>query len=76
MGELERYNAVTLDDIKRVTGQYFAPTNRTILDVVPARAAAAQAAAPARKPATAAPTPPAQPKAPAPAAAPKKEQAQ
>ena len=42
--ELERYQAVTADDIKRVAGQYFAPTNRTILDVVPAKAAAAAAA--------------------------------
>ena len=34
--ELNRYNAVTNDDIRRVAGQYFAATNRTVLDVVPA----------------------------------------
>jgi predicted Zn-dependent peptidase len=49
LGELEHYSAVTADDIKRVAGQYFAPTNRTILDVVPAKAA------PATKPAAASP---------------------
>jgi len=41
--ELNRYLAVTNDDIKRVAAKYFAPTNRTVLDVVPA-AAAPQAA--------------------------------
>jgi zinc protease len=35
-GELDRYLAVTNDDVRRVAGQYFAPTNRTVLDVVPA----------------------------------------
>jgi predicted Zn-dependent peptidase len=40
-GELERYLAVTRDDIKRVAGQYFAPTNRTVLDVAPAASGAA-----------------------------------
>lgn len=63
LGELEHYTAVTLDDVKRVAGQYFAPTNRTILDVVPAHASqkSAAAAAPkvAAKPAPAAPPPPA-----------------
>ena len=34
--ELERYLAVEADDVKRVAGQYFAATNRTILDVVTA----------------------------------------
>lgn len=34
--ELDRYLAVTDDDIRRVAGLYFAPTNRTVLDVVPA----------------------------------------
>jgi predicted Zn-dependent peptidase len=34
--ELGRYLAVTNDDIKRVAGQYFATTNRSVLDVVPA----------------------------------------
>lgn len=33
--ELERYLAVSGDDIKRVAGQYFTPTNRTVLDVLP-----------------------------------------
>jgi predicted Zn-dependent peptidase len=31
--ELERYLAVTNDDIKRVASQYFAPENRIVLDV-------------------------------------------
>ena len=84
MTELDRYGTVTLDDVKRVAGQYFAPTNRTVLDVVPARAAAAEPAnakpaqpAAARAPAGANAAGPARqpnaPKAPAaaPAAAPK-----
>jgi len=33
--ELTRYLAVTREDIQRVAGQYFAQTNRTVLDVVP-----------------------------------------
>jgi predicted Zn-dependent peptidase len=33
--ELERYLAVSDSDIRRVAGQYFAETNRTVLDVVP-----------------------------------------
>ncbi len=33
--ELGRYESVTADDIKRVAGQYFAPTNRSVLDVLP-----------------------------------------
>ncbi|MDB4976802.1 MAG: putative zinc protease, partial [Myxococcaceae bacterium] len=37
--ELNRYLAVTNDDIKRVAAQYFAATNRTVLDVTPAPAA-------------------------------------
>ncbi len=37
--ELDHYRAVTLADIKRVAGQYFAATNRTVLDVLPGRAA-------------------------------------
>jgi predicted Zn-dependent peptidase len=57
--EAARYLAVTLDDVKRVAKQYFAPTNRTVLDVLPAKAVnaaeptAAKQAAPAaarRKP--------------------------
>ncbi|MDQ3033360.1 MAG: insulinase family protein [Myxococcota bacterium] len=39
--ELDRYLAVTSDDIQRVAGRYFAETNRTVLDVVPAPAAEA-----------------------------------
>ena len=35
-GEVERYLSVTRADIRRVAGQYFAATNRTVLDVVPA----------------------------------------
>jgi predicted Zn-dependent peptidase len=54
--EAGRYLAVTLDDVKRVAKQYFAPTNRTVLDVIPAKAASADNASakktahPARKP--------------------------
>jgi predicted Zn-dependent peptidase len=62
LGELDRYSAVSGEDIKRVTAQYFVPTNRTILDVVPAKAAPnagniqqPKAAPVAAKPATAAP---------------------
>jgi predicted Zn-dependent peptidase len=57
LSELEHYSAVTADDIKRVAGQYFAPTNRTILDVVPAKAS------PATKPAATSPAAPAKPSA-------------
>jgi zinc protease len=61
LNEIERYSAVKLEDVQRVASLYFAPTNRTVLDVVPAKAAAAQAAAAAsKKPAaTAAPAKPA-----------------
>jgi predicted Zn-dependent peptidase len=41
--ELDRYLAVTNDDIKRVAGQYFTATNRTVLDVVPSPTAAKNA---------------------------------
>lgn len=34
--ELDRYLAVTQADIRRVAGQYFTETNRTVLEVVPA----------------------------------------
>jgi zinc protease len=51
LNELERYSAVKLEDVQRVAGLYFAPTNRTVLDVVPAKTAAAQAAAASKKPA-------------------------
>jgi predicted Zn-dependent peptidase len=77
MTELGHYSTVTQDDIKRVAGQYFAPTNRTVLDVVPARANAAEPAA--NKPPQPAAAKPAAPKAPAAAAkpaAPKPEKAQ
>ena len=33
---LDRYLAVSRDDIQRVAARYFTPTNRTVLDVVPA----------------------------------------
>ena len=46
--ELDRYLAVSADDVKRVAGAYFAPTNRTVLDVVlPPAAEAPATAAPA-----------------------------
>ncbi|MFW5920375.1 MAG: M16 family metallopeptidase [Polyangiales bacterium] len=34
--ELDRYLDVELEDVQRVAGRYFDPTNRTVLDVVPA----------------------------------------
>jgi predicted Zn-dependent peptidase len=59
--EAERYLAVNLADVQRVAKQYFAPTNRTVLDVVPAKPAAQQPVAKAApvagaKPAAAKPT--------------------
>jgi zinc protease len=50
LGELDRYRAVTLDDVKRVASQYFAPTNRTMLDVVPAKSAPQAAAGSVKAP--------------------------
>jgi zinc protease len=47
--EAERYLAVTNEDIKRVARQYFVPTNRTVLDVIPAKAANASNDGPAAK---------------------------
>lgn len=41
--ELERYQSVSAADIQRVAGTYFSETNRTVLDVQPTRAPAAQA---------------------------------
>jgi predicted Zn-dependent peptidase len=38
--ELDHYLAVTVDDIKRVAGTYFAAANRTVLDVMPGEAPA------------------------------------
>ena len=38
--ELDHYLAVTEEDIKRVAGQYFDVTNRTVLDVLPGEAPA------------------------------------
>jgi predicted Zn-dependent peptidase len=37
--ELDRYLAVTAEDVKRVAGRYFAPTNRTVLDVMTQKSA-------------------------------------
>ncbi len=34
--ELARYEAVTLDDVRRVAARYLVATNRTVLDVMPA----------------------------------------
>ena len=52
--ELDRYLAVTRDDVQRVARQYFAATNRTVLDVLPVERPAAPAPA---APAPAAPAP-------------------
>jgi predicted Zn-dependent peptidase len=38
--EAERYLSITTEDVKRVAKQYFAPSGRTVLDVVPPSAAA------------------------------------
>ncbi|HEX5657419.1 MAG TPA: pitrilysin family protein [Polyangiales bacterium] len=43
--ELEKYLAVTNEDIKRVAGKYFSIINRTVLDVVPSPAKAAEGGA-------------------------------
>jgi zinc protease len=40
MLELDHYLAVTVEDIRRVTGQYFDAANRTVLDVLPGEAPA------------------------------------
>ena len=40
-GELARYQAVTLADVRRVAAQYLVPGNRTVLDVLPPPATAA-----------------------------------
>ena len=46
--ELDRYLAVTREDVQRVARQYFAATNRSVLDVLPPpRPAATAPAAPA-----------------------------
>jgi predicted Zn-dependent peptidase len=50
--ELDRYLAVSRDDVRRVAGRYFEATNRTVLDVVPPPADAQEPAAgagPARR---------------------------
>jgi predicted Zn-dependent peptidase len=39
-GELDRYLAVTRADVQRVAARYFAETNRSVLDVMPAGASA------------------------------------
>ncbi len=41
-GELARYQAVTLADVRRVAAQYLVPANRIVLDVTPPPAAAAR----------------------------------
>jgi predicted Zn-dependent peptidase len=46
LSELERYQKVTADDVKRVASQYFVPTNRTVLDVLPPKAAKEPGGAP------------------------------
>jgi predicted Zn-dependent peptidase len=42
-GELDRYLAVTKDDIKRVTGKYLVPSRRSLVEVKPAAEGAAGA---------------------------------
>lgn len=55
--ELDRYLAVSAADVQRVAGQYFRPENRTVLDVIPRRAAPAAPPGPAATPAAPATTP-------------------
>lgn len=43
--ELDRYTAVTSEDVQRVARQYFESTNRTVLDVLPARQVQAEGGA-------------------------------
>jgi zinc protease len=38
--DLDHYNAVTADDIRRVAQKYLNPANRTVVTVVPAQKAA------------------------------------
>ncbi len=38
----DRYRAVTMDDVKRVAGQYFAETNRNVVTLIPASDESAQ----------------------------------
>ncbi len=40
--ELDRYLAVSMDDVRRVAGAYFAATNRTVLEVQPGPGPAAE----------------------------------
>lgn len=47
--EAERYAAVTRADVQRVAQQYLVATNRTVLDVIPAKAAASASATPGAK---------------------------
>ncbi|HEY2732444.1 MAG TPA: hypothetical protein VGI70_00590, partial [Polyangiales bacterium] len=58
LSDLDHYTSVSADDVKRVAGQYFAPTNRTILDVVPAKASPAGKPASPPSAASTKPTPP------------------
>jgi predicted Zn-dependent peptidase len=51
--ELDRYLAVTLEDVRRVAAQYLVATNRTILEVIPTRGASSPA--PSGSPAPGAP---------------------
>ena len=37
--DLDKYNAVTADDIRRVSQKYLVPANRTVVTVVPQRKA-------------------------------------
>jgi predicted Zn-dependent peptidase len=48
--EADRYLSVTADDVKRVAKQYFAPSGRTVLDVLPAKAAGEEPKADAARP--------------------------
>ena len=57
--ELDRYLAVTAEDVRRVAQQYFTVTNRTVLDVMPSSGPAASSGTPA--PTSSAPSAPAAP---------------
>lgn len=55
--ELERYLAVTPGDVRRVAEKYLVPSNRVVVEVIPAKAARSKAEEPAPAKAPASPKP-------------------